>query len=94
MSFNDLGQNKQSSRQWRHLDKLQQHDYDIKYFPGASNTVADDQSRIASTQPSSMLSPASLLNVAELRVPASNGWLDDVRKGYTEDLVLAKCWNT
>jgi len=36
-----LGQNRLSSHQWRHLDKLQQHDYDIKYFPSASNTVAN-----------------------------------------------------
>jgi len=42
-----LGQNKQSSHQWRHFDKLQQHDYDIKYFPDASNTVAGALSRIA-----------------------------------------------
>jgi len=79
-----LGQNKLSSRQWRHLNKIQQHNYDIKYFPGASNTVADELSRIAYPQPST----PSLLNVIELRISASNDWLDDIWAGYTEDLVF------
>jgi len=42
-----LGQNKLTSHQWRHLDKLQQHDYELKYYPGVSNVVADGLSRIA-----------------------------------------------
>jgi len=84
-----LGQNKLSSRQWCHLDKIQQHDYDIKYFPGASNTVADALSRIAYTQPSTPETTRSLLNVIELRISASNDWLDDIRAGYTEDLVFS-----
>jgi len=45
-----LGQNKLTSRQWRHLDRLQQHDYDVKYFSGAASVVADALSRIAYTQ--------------------------------------------
>jgi len=36
-----LAQNKLTSHQWRHLDRLQQHDYEVKYFPGAANVVAD-----------------------------------------------------
>jgi len=45
-----LAQNKLTSRQWRHLDRLQQHNYEVKYFPGAANVVADAFSRIAYTQ--------------------------------------------
>ena len=37
----NLGQNKLTRRQWRHLDRLQQHDYKVKYFSGAANVVAD-----------------------------------------------------
>jgi len=44
-----LGQNKLMSRQWRHLDRLQQHDYEVKYFPGVANVVTDALSRIAYT---------------------------------------------
>ena len=44
-----LRQNKLTSRQWCHLDRLQQHDYEVKYFPRAVNVVADALSRIAYT---------------------------------------------
>jgi transposase InsO family protein len=83
-----LAQNKLSSRQWRHLDKLQQHDYDIKYFPGASNTVADALSRIAYTQPKNPETTSVLLNVVELRISASKDWLGEVQAGYKEDLIF------
>jgi len=42
-----LGQNKLMSCQWCHLDKLQQQDYEVKYYPSAANVVADALSRIA-----------------------------------------------
>ena len=87
-----LGQNKLTSRQWRHFDKLQQHDYDVKYFPGAANVVAGALSRIAYTQPSGILqSPQttlSLVNVVELHISASEEWLNDVRKVYPGDSIL------
>ena len=83
-----LGKNKLLSRQWRHSDKPQQHDYNIKYFPGATNTVADALSRIAYTQPSTPYTTPSHLNVIEFRISASNNWLDNIRAGYTEDLIF------
>jgi hypothetical protein len=82
-----LGQNKLTSRQWRHLDKLQQHDYEVKYYPGAANVVADALSRIAYTR-SESTSTTDLLNVVELRISASAEWLDDVRKGYVQDVLF------
>lgn len=83
-----LGQNKLTSRQWRHLDKLQQHDYVVKYFPGAANVVADALSRIAYTQQGNPEPEPERLNVVELRVSASTEWLDDVREGYSQDVIF------
>jgi hypothetical protein len=77
-----LGQNKLTSRQWHHLDRLQQHDYGVKYNPDVVNIVADALSRIAYTQ-SEPATAVNLLNVVRLRISPSEEWLDDVRKGYT-----------
>jgi len=45
-----LAQNKLTGCQWHHLDRLQQHDYEVKYFSGVANVVADALSQIAYTQ--------------------------------------------
>ena len=79
--------NKLTSRQWHHLDRLQQHDYEVKYFPGAANFVADALSRIAYTQEEQPKVNPQYLNVIEMRVSASTEWLNDVRKGYGEDTI-------
>ena len=65
-----LEQNKLTSRQWRHLDKLQQHDYEVKYFPGAANVVADALSRIAYTK---QAEPRATLGVADTPSHARRG---------------------
>ena len=83
-----IGQHKLMSRQWRHLDKLQQHDYVVKYYPGAANVVADALSRIAYAQEEHPKSVQMHLNGVELRISASTEWLDDVRNGYKEDTVF------
>jgi len=83
-----LGQNKLTSRQWRHFDRLQLHDYKVKYFPGAANVVADALSRIAYTQEEQLKVDPKYLNVIEMRVSASTEWLNDVRKGYGEDTIF------
>jgi len=89
-----LGQNKQTSRQWRHLDKLQQHDYEVKYYPGVANVVADVLSHIAYTRTPDTPGPGpvageSLVNVVELRISASQEWLQDIQKEYTQDITFA-----
>jgi len=83
-----LGQNKLTSCQWHHLDRLQRHDYNVKYFPAAANVVADALSRIANTQGDQPKVDPQYLNVIEMRVPASTKWLNDVRKGYREDTIF------
>ena len=65
-----LGQNKLTSHQWRHLDKLQQHDYEVKYYPGVVKVVVDALSRIAYTRTPDTPGPGpvagkSLVNVVE-----------------------------
>jgi hypothetical protein len=59
------------------LDRLQQHDYEVKYFPGVANVVADVLSQIAYTQ-SEPAAAVNLLNIVELRISTSEEWLDDV----------------
>ena len=51
-------------------NKLQQHDYKVKYYPGVVNVVADALSRIAYTRAPSV-AEANLVNVVELRISAS-----------------------
>jgi len=88
-----LAQNKLTSRQWRHLDRLQHHDYEVKYFPGVANVVADTLSRIAYTQGGQLeveqpKANPQHLNIVEMCVSASTEWLNDVRNGNVEDAIF------
>jgi len=83
-----LWQNKLTSREWHYLDKLQQHDYEVKYYPGAANVVAYALSRIASAQEEHPKSAPMHLNGVELRISASTEWLDDVRNSFKEDAIF------
>jgi hypothetical protein len=79
-----LSQQKLSSRQWRHLDKLQQIDYSIKYFAGAANLVADALSRIhhpVSTTPAATIS----INTMELQIIGTEEWKQEVCELLVED---------
>jgi hypothetical protein len=79
-----LSQQKLSSRQWRHLDKLQQIDYSIKYFAGAANLVADALSRIhhpVSTTPAATIS----MNTMELQIIGTEEWKQEVCELLVED---------
>jgi len=72
-----LSQQKLSGRQWRHLDKLQQFDCSIKYFPGAANLIADTLSRIhhpVSTTPAATIS----INTMELQIIGAEEWKQEV----------------
>jgi len=51
-----------------------------------ANVVADALSRIAYTQPSTK--DESLLNTVELRISASEEWLQDIRNEYRQDVVF------
>jgi hypothetical protein len=79
-----LSQQKLSSRQWRHLDKLQQIDCSIKYFPGAANLVAYALSRIhhsVSTTPAGTIS----INPMELQIIGAEERKQEVCELLVED---------
>jgi len=71
-----IGQNKLTSRQWRNLDKLQQQDYEVKYYPGVANVITDVLSCIAYTRTPDTMGPGpvageSLVNMVESCILAS-----------------------
>ena len=79
-----LGQQKLSSRQWRHLYELQQIDCAIKYCSGAANLVADAFSRIhhpVSTTPAATIS----INTMELQIIGAEEWKQEVCELLVED---------
>jgi len=57
-----------------------------------ANVVADALCRIAYTRTPETPEPiadTSLVNVVELRISASQEWLQDIQKEYTQDITLA-----
>jgi len=58
-----------------------------------ANIVADTLSRIAYTRTPDTLGPGlvtgeSLVNVVELHISASQEWLQDIQKEYTQDITF------
>ena len=79
-----LWQRKLCSCPWQHLDKLQQIDCSIKYFPGAANLVAEVLSRIhhpVSTTPAGTIS----INTTELRIIGTEEGKQEVCELLVED---------
>jgi len=77
-------QQKLSSRQWRHLDNLQQINCSIKYFPGEANLVTDALSRIhhpVSTTPAATIST----NTMELQIIGTEEWKQELCELPVED---------
>jgi len=83
-----LAQNKLTSYQWRHLDRLQQHDYKVKYFPGAGNIMADAFGRnCVHTGGMVKLCPRPSQQTRDVYIGPTK-WLDDTCKEYEEDAIF------
>ena len=79
-----------------YLEKLQEYDYDISYFPGTQNMIQDTLSRCSDYKEPSLpkVSLADLTSVelrpTEIVLGLDEAWLANVKEGYRQDSFFQK----
>lgn len=98
-----LSQRTLSTRQITYLEILQSYDFQIRYWPGAKNAIADALSRRPDYSKASEaledeeskekeLDRKIEMRVTEMSVESGAEWIDSVRNGYREDPVFNLIW--
>lgn len=94
-----LRQRRLTSRQMSLLDTIQHFDYDIRYWPGARNQVADALSRrsnheenLDTAKEEALAAELGKICVTEMVGLAGNEWVKSVVQNYKEDPYFRPVW--